>query len=115
MNGVEVLAVGEMGVGAAFNWPIGIIGGILLGVLMALYSAFQDDGDWPLGIIMGVGSAILFCVMLGNAYPNPTHTVPVYKVSISAETKMEEFLDKYEIIEQDGKIFTVKEKDNNDY
>ena len=33
-----------------------------------------------------------------------------YKVTISDEVKMDEFCEKYEIIEQDGKIYTVRER-----
>jgi hypothetical protein len=35
---------------------------------------------------------------------------PTYKVIISDEVSMNEFMGKYEILNQDGKIYTVKEK-----
>ena len=35
-----------------------------------------------------------------------------YKVTISDEVSMNDFLEKYEIIDQEGKIFTVKERDD---
>ena len=35
-----------------------------------------------------------------------------YKVTISDEVNFTEFNDKYEIIEQDGKIYTIKERIN---
>ena len=34
-----------------------------------------------------------------------------YKVTIDDSVSMNEFLDKYEIIDQEGKIYTVKEKE----
>lgn len=36
-----------------------------------------------------------------------------YKVTISDEVNFVEFNDKYEIIDQDGLIYTIKEKENN--
>ena len=38
---------------------------------------------------------------------------PTYKVTISDEVSMNEFMDKYEILTQDGKIYTVKERTPN--
>ena len=35
-----------------------------------------------------------------------------YNVTISDETSLKEFYNKYEIIEQNGEIFTVKERTN---
>ena len=35
---------------------------------------------------------------------------PTYKVTISDEVSMNEFMNKYEILNQDGKIYTVKER-----
>ena len=34
-----------------------------------------------------------------------------YKVTIDDSVSMNEFLDKYEIIDQEGKIYTVKERE----
>lgn len=36
-----------------------------------------------------------------------------YKVIISDEENFTEFSEKYEVLEQDGKIYTIKEKDEN--
>ena len=43
-----------------------------------------------------------------NHLKNYGHTE--YKVTINDSVSMNEFLNKYEILDQDGKIFTVKEK-----
>ena len=39
--------------------------------------------------------------------------IPQYKVTISEEVSMVEFYEKYEIIDQEDMIFTVREKDQN--
>ena len=38
---------------------------------------------------------------------------PTYKVTIADEVSMNEFMDRYEILNQDGKIYTVKERTPN--
>lgn len=57
-----------------------------------------------LGLIVGI---ILGCIFASST---PDTYTPVYQVIISEDISMTEFYDKYEIIKQEGKIFTIKEK-----
>lgn len=57
------------------------------------------------GIILGGMSG----TAAGEIYEIPTNYEIHYKVTISDEVLMTEFYEHYEVIEQEGKIFTVRE------
>lgn len=59
-----------------------------------------------ISIVIGLGGGFI----TGRFSNNP---VPQYKVMISEEVSMIEFYEKYEIIDQEDLIFTVREKDQN--
>lgn len=108
MEGIEILAVGQIGVGSSFNWLMAIIAGLLLGATAFVLGLYYDDGVIATGIGLLVG--ILVGALVGFANGTPTHYVPTYKVVISDEVSMNEFTERYEILEQEGKIYTVKER-----
>ena len=118
MSGVEILATEEVAIAwENWNWKgflltvglmlfVSIIAGMLTGAL---------DG-WELGVtifltVFIVGSA-LFGTMVGCSTGEPTEYETQYKVVIDDSVSMNEFTEKYEIIDQDGKIYTVREKEN---
>lgn len=108
MEGVEILAIGQIGVGSSFNWVMAIIAGLLLGVVAFALGLFHDNTI--IAIVIGLFIAIFAGVTIGFIDGIPTHYVPTYKVVISDEVSMNEFTERYEILEQDGKIYTVKER-----
>lgn len=111
MEGVEILAVGQIGVGSSFNWLMAIIAGLILGAAAFAFGLGHDN--CIAGIVMGLLFGIFAGVIVGVAEGIPTHYVPTYKVVISDEVSMNEFIERYEILEQDGKIYTVKERTPN--
>jgi hypothetical protein len=63
--------------------------------------------------IFGLIFGCLFGLFMGGViFPEATNYETQYKVTISEEVSMTEFYNRYEVIDQDGKIFTVKEKDS---
>lgn len=48
---------------------------------------------------------------LGGTYSKTDISYIKYKVTIDDSVSMNEFLDKYEILDQEGKIYTVKERE----
>ena len=64
-------------------------------------------------IITGVILGCSYGALMGAVFRTPTAYETQYKVTISEEVTMAEFLEHYEVIDQDGKIFTVREKDKN--
>lgn len=116
MVGVEILAASEVVIDKLFNWnsaisAFGITFGffIICGLLISL-----GANDWSqmavgvaIGIVLGAFAAVMFGI--GNGIPSEYETQ--YKVIISDEVFMNDFLERYEILDQEGKIYTVRERD----
>ena len=116
MAGVEILAVEEVAVGFGFNWlyfwiAVGIFIGV--GLITGLITSYLECDFIMLGICISIFIPIgmFFGLIYGFADAPQTAYETQYKVAISDEVKMNEFLEKYEIIDQEGKIYTVRERD----
>ena len=81
-----------------------IVIGVIVTILFVIFEFFKT------AIIIG---AITVAILVGG------HFIPIdgtevqqniYKVTIDATVNLKEFLDKYEIISQEGDIYTIKEK-----
>lgn len=119
MAGVEILAMEEVVTKTAFNWGMfGIVGGAILGaalfvgLLICCCSGWGFDGGlFTLFCILGAAIGTIFGLAAGNGNRTPIKTETHYKVVISDEVSMNEFLERYEIVDQDGKIYTVVERE----
>lgn len=117
MTGVEILAMEEVVVGTAFNWlafwiAVGIsVGvGLLIGFLGSSHSwGFDWEFFTPIWILLFVG--LVFGASAGSLGATPKETETHYKALISDEVSMNEFLEQYEIVDQEGKIYTIKERE----
>lgn len=70
------------------------------------------DRDKSLIICM-IGILILSAVAICSLIDNKKSINHIeYKVTIEDSVSINEFLDKYEILDQEGKIYTIKEKTN---
>lgn len=112
MSGVEILSTTEVVAESVSNDTLaGLIwiGVIILGTLIG-YIAEEFNGAC-LGFLLGgvVGIFFFSFVMILNT--TPTAYTNEYKVTISDEVSLNEFMEKYEIIDQDGKIYTVRERE----
>ena len=99
MPGVEILAkntFNTLTVGQLILLTTGIVI-IVISILLLLV-----DNVFIYGVMVGI-LLLLFCKMIPN-----TKTVE-YKVTINENVSLIEFNEKYEIIEQNGKIYTIKE------
>ena len=114
MIGVEILATNEVVVAYEFNWYIyvGII--IVVTVIMVLISImnvrYVGIEDIVVGAIVGLVLGTIFGLPIANNII-PSEYETHYKVTISDEVSTNEFLDQYEIIGQEGKIYTVRERE----
>lgn len=115
MSGIEILSSVE--VATAYSCPNAgaitfavIFGAFFFGSIMVWL--FSDIN----AIIVLVGAILGFVLgLIGGCIAEDNLIKPIefethYKVTISDEVSMNEFLEKYEIIEQDGKIFTIRER-----
>lgn len=116
MAGVEILAMEEVATEFTFNWVASLI---TLGIILAIYILIgflisKKTDDWKnlkIGIIVGSILGVFFGAAMGFAFEIPVEFDNKYKVIISDEVSMNDFFEKYEIIDTEGKIYTVVERD----
>ena len=111
MNGVEILSLEVIYNTFLPDWGI-VVGLIFMFVSFIAVFAFMANNKH---ILMWVccGLTIAFLILVGfGSNENKTDINHIeYKVTIDDSVSMNEFLDKYEILDQEGKIYTVKEKE----
>ena len=116
MSGVEILATQEVVVASAFCWPVfwsvlGIfLGGLIVTVLIIKLGGCEEKGVLITCILAGLIAGAIVGAMCGGVFAEPTEYETEYKVTIDDTVSMNEFLERYEIIDQEGKIYTVREK-----
>lgn len=117
MTGINYLTSNQVAIEWAPNitvfWAILAVIFIIL-VIAGIVVAFQEDNIIPFGLFVVTG---LFIGTFFGSIGAEVASVPVqyetqYQVTITDEANIQEFLDKYEVVKQDGKIFTIREKDN---
>ena len=119
MNGVEILVVNEVARFPGFNseafaevfwaaFALFILGGFVAGL-------FERDFWLTFWVIfIGAGFSVVLGIFAGIvSYDEVTDCYTEYKVTVSDEVSMNEFLERYEIIDQEGKIYTVVEREDN--
>lgn len=115
MNGVEILNSAEVGVMYTTNWWLA--GFIWIGIIFigGLIGLLLDDiarvESTMIGCFIGAVVGVLIWLFVAGSGYHPTTYETHYKVTIDDSVSMNEFLDKYEILNQEGKIYTVKERD----
>lgn len=120
MQGIEILTSAQVATEWAFNWTaFWFAFGIITIVLFLCSLAYMIDDICAFVIVVGlIMSSIgggLIGLVVGKIGETPTVYETQYKVTISDETAMSEFLEHYEMIDQDGKIFTVRMKINEEH
>jgi hypothetical protein len=114
MQGIEVLSTFKVVSAIVFNleafwWTLG---GVTCVFFIVGIFCLKSCG-WtilPVLFFVGLFMGSFFGYIMGVGAPKPIAYENQYKVTVSEEVSMVEFLDKYEIIEQEGKIFTIREK-----
>lgn len=116
MDGIEILSVIEKPVllfnEGAFGSTFFIT--VVIFLFIAIYLSITEN-EWiyfPLFSIVGVLAGVLLGLIAGGIFVQKTDEVEItYKVTISEEVSLNDFMEKYEIIDQDGKIYTIREKE----
>lgn len=119
INGLELLSETEISTATALNplafWALAIIFFTAAITFCCVELKPRTVGEWFGSIVVVILVTLLGCAfgyIIGMSTGKPTDYETHYKVLISDEVSMNEFYNKYEIIEQDGKIFEIKEKKN---
>ena len=117
MNGVEILSSAQVACEYAFNWEaFWIAFCVVFCVVVLIFANPVITGEierWfiLIGLFIGVVAGGLMGLVVGDILNTPTAYETHYKVTIDDSVSMTEFLDKYEILDQEGKIYTVKERE----
>ena len=93
----------EIGLGLCF---IGLLGGFITAILA------NPKRPLVYAILLGV-FLTLFCSSFVIGSFSPREEITRYYVIVSDEVNFNEFMDKYKIIDQDGFIYTVEERECN--
>ena len=115
MNGIEILSQKEVVTATACNMNAVVIGVIATIVIMFIIDAFvawhECDGKYIiLFLIFGLLLSGITAMMIASETSYATAYETHYKVTIDDTVSMNEFSEKYEIVSQEGKIYTIKEK-----
>ena len=115
MNGVEILNQTNIyceEVNFGIFWltlGFGLFAGLILAIL-EWRDGFIASGilDIIIGLICGAFFGIIGCAVSIDTTDKLSHVE--YKVIVSDEVNFTDFMEKYEIIDQEGQIYTVKER-----
>jgi len=116
MTGVEILAIEEVAVTFGFDWNIFWAAFTIVTAFITIVvgvCCMPELGWWSFvaGAIAGCLFGAFLCALFArNTLPLEYETQ--YKVTISDEVSMNSFLERYEIIDQEGKIYTVRDKND---
>ena len=113
MTGVEILAMEEVVTAYMFNWNmyLTIVGIVTLLVTVAAgLLTLKECGAYGFlyGFVISIAVSGLI-TLLPESTTLPKSYETQYKVTISDEVSMNDFLERYEFISQEGKIYTVRE------
>jgi hypothetical protein len=105
MEGVTILSTGTAIVG--ISWGAAIIIALIASLVIYLINPLEADFGWR--ICCAIDIFILSFSTLAIVSVDTTE-VTEYKVTIDDSVKYVEFTEKYEVIDQEGEIYTVREK-----
>ena len=115
MEGIKILSVEEVVNKTQFKLEIALIAAgvfCLVFIIIGIFISIKEH-DWR-NLLLIFGASLVVSLFLANivgtAFEKPVEYATQYKVVVSNEVPFVDFYEKYEIIEQDGEIFTIREK-----
>lgn len=113
MTGVEILASQEI-MKNVFSVPAFIIGMIIviIAVIILIWKYLSDE-DKISNILIALTIILMSAIpvmIISESIGEKTLDYIEYKVQLSDEVPIAEFLSTYQIIDQEGQILTIKEK-----
>lgn len=110
MTGVEILSQEVVYNTLLPEW-CAVLGGLLgLICVIVTFKCLDEEYNVAASIFTVLVLICTFLFILGLIDNKNSIDHIEYKVTISDEVSLTEFYEKYEIIEQDGKIYTVRER-----
>lgn len=114
LDGIAVLNSYEVVTKTAFSWQGFWIGVGIIAVVSLIGSLIACDDLEDFLVMFGVFS-VIFGSLVGlffgfGVMPKSIEYKPEYEVTISNEVSMNDFYNRYDIIEQRGEIYVIREK-----
>ena len=110
MQRLEILNVMQVATDYSFDTKLFWFVVILVSVFFIIFGSFE--GDIFISTVCGFFVGCLIGAIVCAGWGEPISYENQYKVMITDEVSMSEFLEQYEVIEQEGKILTIREKDD---
>lgn len=115
MAGIEILSVEQVAIAWEYNWiafwiMLAIV--LVIAAFVGVVGSVQKD-DWSelaCALIVGLILGSVLATLIGGICETPTEYADQFKVTISDEVSLNEFNEQYKIIDQEGKIYTVRER-----
>lgn len=89
-----------------------IVAVMVFAVFIFIWAMIKDDLDsvmtWVIGILISLLLILIMVTLLSLG--NSAMSTKYYEVTIDDSVNLNEFYDKYEIVGQKGKIFTIQKK-----
>lgn len=116
MNGITVLSVGEYTQTIGGVWTIGAVLLLVFGILTLILGAMAFFASDTAGCFVGVFACFIGGCMIASSiqeYKNsgPQISIPQYKVIVSDSVPYNEFVEKYNVLDIEGKIYTIIDKE----
>lgn len=111
MNGVEILSSETIYNPILPEYWLGIGLGCAFIIVVVMAFCFANEHIILGFICMVLSVSFMFVGSLGGICRKTDIDHIEYKVIVDDSVSMNEFLNKYELLEQDGKIYTVKERE----
>ena len=115
MNGVEILNQTNVYETKGLIWILFLLLGIgfMVGLIMAIMDwcecGFNGEGILVIILATMLGGVLGTLGYICSIHETDKLDYVEYKVTISDEVDFNEFMDKYKILDKEGKIYTVKE------
>ena len=110
LNGVEILSQEVIPVMKShYGWKIFIVTLLVMMIVYILASILFND---MIGLILAF-FVILIGIHMDCTTKDKVSEYIQYKVTISDDVNFVEFTERYEVLEQDDKIYTIRERDKN--
>lgn len=116
MNCITVLSVGEYTQTIGGVWTIGAVLPLVFGILALILGAMAFFASDTAGCFVGLFACFIGGCMIAfsiQEYKNsgPQISIPQYKVIVSDSVPYNEFVEKYNVLDIEGKIYTIIDKE----
>ena len=108
MDGVTILTeyIQRCMSGSTCLW-LCVLAGIILALSIIVCNGFYDNIFVTIFAIIGVFTGIIMFLVCITLFISPSHTE--YKIAVDDTVSLTELTEHYQIVSQDGKLFTVKD------